>query len=100
MRMNKIDTYIKLLIICITFIGCIFLSSNLFMDSQNTPKQICGRIGVISFILYNALSMLFKFNSWSKNYIQHIVICIVSVVSIEAVYGTTSFIYDLYYITR
>lgn len=94
MRMNKIDTYIKLLIICITFIGCIFLSSNLFMDNQNTIKHILGKTGTVVFILYYTISYSFNKNNKIPLTTVYIIACIVSITCLEAVYGTTSFIYD------
>ena len=89
----NINLLIKLFILCITLCGSIFVSSELFMDAQNTPKQLFGEIGVSLFVFYYACSILLK-QDRTKNdkFYFYAIFCFSIIATIEATYGITSFI--------
>ena len=86
-------TFIFVMIICTTFCSTVFSSSSLFMDTQNTPKELSGEIGILIFIFVYLYSLKFKKELIQKNKISFYTILFISLIAgVEAIYGIFEFI--------
>lgn len=89
-------TFIFVMIICTTFCSTVFSSSSLFMDTQNTPKDLSGEIGILIFIFVYLYSLKFKKELIQKNKISFYTILFISLIAgVEAIYGIFEFILNL-----
>ena len=92
MIMKNIAVLLLSSIVTAVLCGTIFLKSTLFMDAYFTPKEICGEAGVALLLLFYTLFFIAKKERRKDGVVKYIVLCIATVVAIEAIYGIIDFI--------
>lgn len=92
------NLFTKILTLCFILCGTIFANSELFMDAQNTPKQLFGKIGVSLFAFYYAYSILSKKDRIKNDKFDfYTITCFIIITTIEATYGIIWFIVNSVY---
>lgn len=99
---SRIDSFIRCLIILVTYMGALFTNSSLFVDSQILPKWFVTIGGVLMFFIYSNLFFLFSPNKKMnrKSLIPFVINVVIVLVSIQALYGILQYLNILSPITK